>query len=114
MDFKINLMVTIGETVGGEGKIGRVGNVINKDNRTFKIQVDVKNNKKQLIPNMIAIVKIRDFEADSAVVVKILGETKPIKQWDVTGELRKRLKIAFDEEGIEFPFPQRVVHQAKD
>lgn len=56
--------------------------------------------------------RIDDF-ADSAVVVKILGETKPIKQWDVTGELRKRLKIAFDKEGIEIPFPQRVIHQAK-
>lgn len=44
--------------------------------------------------------------------IKILGETKPLKQWDVTGELRKRLKIAFDKNGIEIPFPQRVIHQA--
>lgn len=56
--------------------------------------------------------RVDDF-ADSAVVIKILGETKPLKQWDVTGELRKRLKIAFDREGIEIPFPQRVIHEAK-
>ena len=56
--------------------------------------------------------RIDDF-GDSAIVIKILGDTKPLKQWDVTGELRKRLKIAFDQEGIEIPFPQRVVHQAK-
>lgn len=55
--------------------------------------------------------RVDDF-GDSAVVIKILGETKPIKQWEVTGELRKRLKIAFDREGIEIPFPQRVVHAA--
>jgi moderate conductance mechanosensitive channel len=55
--------------------------------------------------------RVDDF-ADSSVIVKILGETRPLKQWDVTGELRKRLKIAFDREGIEIPFPQRVVHQA--
>jgi len=55
--------------------------------------------------------RVEDF-ADSAVVIKILGETEPLKQWDVTGELRKRLKIAFDREGIEIPFPQRVVHNA--
>lgn len=53
--------------------------------------------------------RVDDF-ADSAVVIKILGETEPLKQWDVAGELRKRLKIAFDKEGIEIPFPQRVVH----
>jgi small conductance mechanosensitive channel len=32
----------------------------------------------------------------------------------VTGELRKRIKIAFDKEGIEIPYPQRVIHQALD
>jgi small conductance mechanosensitive channel len=52
--------------------------------------------------------RVDDF-ADSAVIVKILGETKPLKQWDVTGELRKRLKTAFDQEGIEIPFPQMSV-----
>jgi small-conductance mechanosensitive channel len=57
--------------------------------------------------------RVNEF-ADSAIVVKILGETKPLKQWEVTGELRKRLKIVFDKEGIEIPFPQRVIHQAKD
>lgn len=49
--------------------------------------------------------RVNDF-ADSAVMIKILGETKPLKQWEVTGELRKRIKIAFDKEGIEIPFPQ--------
>lgn len=55
-----------------------------------------------------------DNFGESAIVIKILGETKPLKQWDVTGELRKRIKIAFDKEGIEIPFPQRVVHKAED
>lgn len=56
--------------------------------------------------------RVENF-ADSAIEIKILGETKPLKQWDVTGEFRKRLKIAFDRAGIEIPFPQRVIHQAK-
>ena len=54
--------------------------------------------------------RVDDF-GDSAIIIKILVETKPIKQLDVAGELRKRLKIAFDREGIETPFPQRFVHQ---
>lgn len=56
--------------------------------------------------------RVDDF-ADSSIDVKILGETKPLKQWEVTGELRMRLKIAFDREGIKIPFPQRVIHNAK-
>lgn len=52
-----------------------------------------------------------DEFADSAIIIKILGEVKPLKQWEVAGELRKRLKIAFDREGIEIPFPQMVMRQ---
>ena len=65
---------------------------------------------KEYILKAPQFLRIDDF-GDSAIVIKILGDTKPLKQWDVTGELRKRLKIAFDREGIEIPFPQRVVHQ---
>ncbi len=61
-------------------------------------------------PNFL---RVDDF-ADSAIIVKILGDTIPLKQWEITGEMRKRLKIAFDKEGIEIPFPQRVVHFAKE
>lgn len=57
--------------------------------------------------------RVNEF-ADSAIVIKILGETKPLKQWEITGEYRKRLKKAFDREGISIPFPQRVIHYAKD
>lgn len=56
--------------------------------------------------------RVNDF-ADSAIMIKILGETKPLRQWEIAGEYRKRLKIAFDKEGIEIPFPQRVIHQVK-
>ncbi len=57
--------------------------------------------------------RIDDF-GDSSVIIKILGDTVPIKQWDVAGEFRLRLKLAFDKEGIEIPFPQRVIHQARE
>lgn len=54
--------------------------------------------------------RVDDF-ADSAVIIRILGETKAGAQWEVAGELRRRLKKAFEEEGIEIPFPQRVIHE---
>jgi len=67
---------------------------------------------KEFILKPPQFLRVNDF-ADSAIILKILGDTKPLKQWEITGELRKRLKVAFDKEGIEIPFPQRVIHQAK-
>jgi small conductance mechanosensitive channel len=51
-----------------------------------------------------------DNLGESGVEIKILGDTKPIRQWDVMGELRRRLKNAFDEEGIEIPWPHTKVY----
>ena len=44
-----------------------------------------------------------------AVLLRVSVETRPASQWRVARELRKRLKAALDEAGIEIPFPQRVV-----
>ncbi|MBP8959631.1 MAG: mechanosensitive ion channel family protein [Bacteroidales bacterium] len=66
---------------------------------------------RELIVSQPKFLRVNEF-GESAIIVKILGDTKPLKQWEVAGELRKRLKIAFDREGIEIPFPQRVIHHA--
>jgi len=46
---------------------------------------------------------------DSEVVIRLVVQTVPLEQWNVSRELRKRLKKAFDEQGIEIPYPQRTV-----
>lgn len=46
---------------------------------------------------------------DSAVVIKGRIKTKPVRQWEVGREFLKRVKYAFDEQGIEIPFPQRTI-----
>jgi len=51
-----------------------------------------------------------DNLGESGIDIKILGDTKPIMQWDVMGELRKRLKNTFDKEGIEIPWPHMKVY----
>lgn len=79
------------------GVINRVGNELAEDPEW-----------KEAIITPPQFLRVDDF-ANSAVILKILGDTQPIRQWDVTGELRKRLKIAFDKEGIVIPFPQVVV-----
>jgi small conductance mechanosensitive channel len=46
-----------------------------------------------------------DSLADSAVVIKGRIKTIPIKHWEVGREFRRRVKKAFDQEGIEIPYP---------
>lgn len=54
--------------------------------------------------------RVDDF-TDSAVSIKIVGETIPNRQFMVTGELRKRIKEAFDEHGIQMPVIQHIVRR---
>lgn len=55
-----------------------------------------------------------DDLADSAVILKIVGDTQPAEQWGVAREMRRRLKLAFDKEGISIPFPQMTVNYKND
>jgi moderate conductance mechanosensitive channel len=43
--------------------------------------------------------------ADSAVMIRVIAKTLPLKQWDVSRELRRRIKNRFDRDGIEIPYP---------
>jgi small conductance mechanosensitive channel len=47
--------------------------------------------------------------APDAITLRVLVKTAPLEQWAVARELRQRIKARFDHEGIELPFPQRVV-----
>jgi small conductance mechanosensitive channel len=52
---------------------------------------------------------------DSAVILRCRFTVRPLEQWNVRREYLKRLKLAFDREGIEIPFPHVTVYagQAK-
>jgi RND family efflux transporter MFP subunit len=50
-------------------KIHRTGNVVNMNNRTFEVELKLKNPDEMLKPNMISIIVMNDFSADSAIVV---------------------------------------------
>jgi len=51
-----------------------------------------------------------DNLGDSGIDIKILGNTKPMRQWAAMGELRLRLKRTFDKEGIEIPWPHTKIY----
>jgi small conductance mechanosensitive channel len=43
------------------------------------------------------------------VLVRVALKTAPLEQWAVAREMRQRIKARFDHEGIEIPYPQRMV-----
>jgi small conductance mechanosensitive channel len=55
-----------------------------------------------------------DEFADSAVILKARIRTLPIEQWAVGREYRRRLKKAFDAEGIEIPFPHLSLYAGSE
>jgi RND family efflux transporter MFP subunit len=63
-----------------EVPIYRKGNIINPNNRTFTIQLKLNNPDHRLKPNLLSIIHINDFSADSAMVIP----SALIKQ-DITG-----------------------------
>jgi small conductance mechanosensitive channel len=102
-DFaRINLDIGVAYDANLEHVIG----VINETGNALALDSQFQ----EFIIKAPQFLRVNDF-ADSSVMIKILGETMPLKQWEIAGELRKRIKIAFDREGIEIPFPQRVIHK---
>jgi RND family efflux transporter MFP subunit len=50
-------------------KVTRVGNFINPANRTFKLRVEFPNPTGKYKPNQLAVLKIRDYMAENAIVI---------------------------------------------
>ncbi|MFN3342758.1 MAG: efflux RND transporter periplasmic adaptor subunit [Flavobacteriales bacterium] len=65
VDVRINSMDTMIYNV----PIVRTGKYINPANRTFVVQVDINNTDERLLPNMIAILRIKDEVMDSVLAV---------------------------------------------
>jgi membrane fusion protein, multidrug efflux system len=96
-------------------KISRVGQYINPNNRTFKIQVNIENKDQMLRPNLLSVMMVKTFGADSAVtvpsaavqqdvrgieyvlVVNQNGSTKTAKRIDVKTGLSAKNKILISE-----------------
>jgi RND family efflux transporter MFP subunit len=55
-----------------ESNIAQVGNYINPDNRSFKTRINIENKDQILKPNLLADLKILDFEADGIIIPSTL------------------------------------------
>lgn len=98
---RVNMNISVGY---GED-LDRVIDVIN---RVCTAMAAEKEWKEKIIktPQVLRVDKL----SDSGIEIKILGDTLPVAQWDVMGELRKRIKQEFDKEHIEIPWPHMKVY----
>ncbi len=76
----------------------KVGNILKQDNKFGKCMLEE--------PDIFGVEKF----ADSAVIIKGRIRTKPIRQWEVGREYLRRIKLAFDDNNIEIPFPHRSIY----
>lgn len=98
---RINLMVR----VAYKEDIDHVYQVIDKICQDMKNDPEFGGN----LNTTPAAMRVSDL-GDHGVDICIRGDTKPGEQWGLTGELRKRIKKKFDEEGIEIPWPHTKVY----
>lgn len=68
---------------------------------------------KALIPEAPSVPGVERFD-DSAVTIRVMFKTLPLKQWDVAREYRRRIKKRFDADDIEIPFPHRTVYWGEE
>jgi len=94
----LNVSVAYGED------LDRVFEVINRVGRELAADAEFG----PLILTAPQVLRVEAF-GESGIAIKILGDTEPIRQWEVLGELRKRLIRAFVEEGVRVPFPPHVI-----
>lgn len=71
------------------------------------VSEEMKKEFNQLVsgPEVVGVTNLGDF----GVTIRIIAKTPPMEQWGIEAELRKRLKNALDEAGIEIPYPKRVL-----
>ena len=90
--------------VGYDEELGRVRRILGEVSKEMWLDDDYRN----VIIEEPEVTGVEALAPD-AITLRVLVKTQPLEQWAVGRELRQRIKARFDHEGIEIPFPQRVV-----
>lgn len=106
-------------TKGWSGYVLDIGVAYKEDtDRVSNLMKEVAKelqNDPELGPKILEPIEILGVDkfGESEVVIKARLKTLPIQQWAVGREYRRRLKKAFDEKGIEIPFPHRTLYMGE-
>lgn len=72
-------------------------------------QMEKEDAYKDKILEPLEVLGVDSF-ADSAVIIKARFKTLPLAQWAIGREFNRRMKLRFDEKGIEIPFPHQTLY----
>lgn len=84
--------------------IDRAIDVIKEVNEAIN-QEDIWQEKILELPQVLGV---EDF-AERGLIIRVWIKTKPLKQWEVSREFRRRVKIALEQAGIPLPIPQQQI-----
>lgn len=85
-----------------EENIDETIELINKVNTSFEEE------HKDKLRGSIEVLGVISLNA-SGVTIRVIGRAAPLSQWEMERELRKEIKIALDEAGIEIPYPKTTI-----
>ena len=63
------------------GRVSLIGTAVNPNNRTFKVEINLANAGKKLIPNLLTSIMVKDYTATNAIVL-----TDNLIQQEVSGK----------------------------
>ncbi|MDD4191445.1 MAG: efflux RND transporter periplasmic adaptor subunit [Mangrovibacterium sp.] len=94
--------------------VAQMGNYIDPNNRTFRVRIDLRNPDGLIKPNMVAVLKLRDYVSDSAIVVPTLIVKQDFKgsyTYTVTGsDSMKRASKVYVETGVVNNNMTEIIH----
>ena len=93
---KGNIRFIVDVQVAYEENLDNVINIIKKVCNKFE-----EENEDVVEP--IVVFGVTDLAQDG-VTIRVMGKSKPLKQWTMENELRKAIKLKLDEENIEIPY----------
>ena len=98
---KCNIRFIVDIEISYKEDIDKAINIISKECKIFE-----KQNEDIVEP--IEVWGVTSLNAYS-ITIRVAGRSKPLSQWKMERELRKRLKEAIDREGIEIPYPKTEI-----
>jgi small conductance mechanosensitive channel len=80
-------------------------------NQVYRLLGDIGQELQKANSNVLEATNVRGLEnfGESELLIRTLTKVKPGTHRTVARHLRKRIKEVFDREGIDIPFPQRVL-----